>query len=149
MRKVGTLCPCGVQVDAAARRKKVRLNWCNGNKCGNLTYKADVCVTTLGMSSLSLRFEENDSPNRYSFLFIANEITNITCRCEGQNCVLTVTGIGRIGVTYYPFVAVFVDQGASTENDIVQSFVIKGFCEQSGAVSVEQGSIVALGCQKV
>lgn len=149
VREMGTMCPCGVQVNAFARRKKVRLNWCKSRIRGNLTYKADVCVTKLASSSLSLRFEDDDTPNRYNFLFTANKINNITCRRNGENCVVTVKGTGKVGTTQYPFVAVFIDQGASTEDDIVQSFVIKGFFEQLEAVSVAQGSIVALGCQKV
>lgn len=146
---MGTICPCGVQVDAMANGQNVRFNGVMGNIRGNLTYKADVCVTTLEASTLSLRFIDTETPNRYNFLFTANAITSVTCRREGQNCVVTVTGTGTVGMTQYPFTAVFRDQVATAANDIVQSFEITGFFNQGGAVPVAQGSIVALGCQSI
>lgn len=148
--EMGTLCPCGVHVDAKALRKKVQLNGCYVRKIGNLTYKADVCITKLAVSSLSLHFEDNETSNRYSFLFVANDITNVTCHCEGACCIVTVKGTGTIGgLTQYPFIAVFKDQGGDATTDIIQSFVIKDFFDQSGAVPVAGGSVVALGCQEV
>lgn len=146
---MGTICPCGVQVDAMAKRQEVWFNECKSSIRGNLTYAADVCVTTLATSTLSLRFEDTETPNRNSFLFTANAITNVTCRRETGNCVVTVTGTGLIGNTQYPFVAVYRDQDAFAANDSVLSFVITGFFDQTGAVKVAQGSIVALGCQSV
>ena len=144
---MGVICPCGVKVNAHALREKVKFIGVCECRCGDLTYTADVCVTTLATSTLSLRFEDTKKPNRYSFLFTANAITSVTCKKIGQNCVVTVTGTGTVGMKEYPFVAVFLDQGAKGENDIVQSFVIKGFFDQARAVSVNPGSIVALGCQ--
>lgn len=147
---MGTMCPCGVRVNARARNQKVEINGVRGSIRGNLTYAANVCITTLATSTLSLRFEDTETRNhRHSFLFTANRITNVTCRREGQTCVVTVTGTGTIdsGMTQYPFTAVFRDRAASAANDIVQSFVIAGFFEQSREVQVEQGSITALGCQ--
>ncbi|MER1957796.1 MAG: hypothetical protein ABS942_10465 [Solibacillus sp.] len=144
---MGGICPCGVQVNAFARRVNVRINGVRGNITGNLTYRANVCISTLNTSTLSLRFEDTETPNRYNFLFTANEITDVTCRREGQNCVVTVQGTGLVGMTQYSFVAVFRDQVATAENDLVQSFVITEFFNQGGTVQVEQGSIVAVGCQ--
>ena len=147
VRGMGRVCPCGVKVDAFARKENVRFGGVNGSICGDLIYKADVCVSTPADSTLSLCFEDTETPNRYSFLFTANVINDVTCTREGQNCVVTVCGTGTIGKRQYPFVAVFRDQVATAANDIVQSFVIKGLFDQSGAVLVKQGSIVALGCQ--
>ena len=144
---MGGICPCGVQVNAFARRVNVRSNGVRGNITGNLTYRANVCISTLNTSTLSLRFEDTETPNRYNFLFTANEITDVTCRREGQNCVVTVQGTGLVGMTQYSFVAVFRDQVATAENDLVQSFVITEFFNQGGTVQVEQGSIIAVGCQ--
>lgn len=144
---MGTMCPCGVRVDAQATNQNVRFHGVRGSVCGNLTYLANVCVTTLDASTLSLRFVDTETPNRFSFIFTANHITNVTCKREGQNCVVTVTGTGTVGMTQYTFTAVFRDQVANAANDIVQSFVINGFFDQSGAVPVAQGGIVALGCQ--
>lgn len=143
---MGTMCPCGVRVNAQANGVNVRFTGVMGNIRGNLTYLANVCVTTLRASTLSLRFQDTETGRR-SFLFTANAITNVTCRREGQNCVVTVTGTGLVGTTEYPFTAVFRDQVATAANDNVQSFVITGFFDQTGAVPVAQGSIVALGCQ--
>ena len=61
--------------------------------------------------------------------------------------MVTVKGTGIVNGRQYSFEAVFRDQVAPAANDIVQSFVIKGFFDQNGAVSVPQGSIIALGCQ--
>ena len=146
---MGTICPCGVQVNAFAKNQKVKIAGIQGTVRGNLTYKADICVTSLTNSTLSLRFEETEKPSCFSFLFTSSNITNVTCQREGQNCIVTVTGTGKIGLKHVPFVAVFRDQVESAENDIVQSFVIKGIFDQLGAVPVKQGSIVALGCQSV
>lgn len=142
---MGTMCPCGVRVNAQANGVNVRFTGVMGNIRGNLTYLANVCVTTLAASTLSLRFVDTET-GRNSFLFTANRITSVTCRREGQSCVVTVTGTGFVGTTEYPFTAVFRDQVASAANDHVQSFVITGFFDQTGAVPVAQGSIVALGC---
>ena len=144
---MGGICPCGVQVNAFARGVNVRFDGVRGNITGNLTYRANVCISTLNTSTLSLRFEDTETPNRYNFLFTANEITDVTCRREGQNCVVTVQGTGLVGMTQYSFVAVFRDQVATAANDLVQSFVITEFFNQGGTVQVEQGSIVAVGCQ--
>ena len=146
---MGVICPCGVTVDAFALRENVRIVGVNGNVRGNLTYAADVCITTLDTSTLSLQFEDTETPGQHSFTFTADTITSVTCRREGQNCVVTVTGTGTIGMTEYPFTAVFRDQVAQAANDIVQSFEITGFFNQTGAVPVGQGSIVALGCQSL
>ena len=145
---MGGICPCGVQVNAFARGVNVRFNGVRGNITGNLTYRANVCISTLNTSTLSLRFEDTEtSNNRFNFLFTANEITDVTCRREGQNCVVTVQGTGLVGMTQYSFVAVFRDQVGTAANDLVQSFVITEFFNQGGTVQVEQGSIVAVGCQ--
>lgn len=147
---MGTICPCGVQVNAFAKNQNIQIAGVQGTVYGNLTYMADVCVTSLANSTLSLRFEDTRMPSCYSFLFRSTNITNVTCQREGQNCIVTVTGTGKVGLKkHVPFVAVFKDQAASAANDVVQSFVIQGFFSQLGAIPVQQGSIVALGCQCV
>ncbi|MGG0656960.1 hypothetical protein [Rummeliibacillus pycnus] len=144
---MGVTCPCGVLVNATKVGKNVKFNGVRGTITGNLTYLANVCVTTRAASTLSLVFVDTESPGTFSFMFTANDITSVTCKRDGQNCVVTVTGTGLIGSREFPFEAVFRDQVATAANDIVQSFVITGFFDQNGAVPVTQGSIVALGCQ--
>ncbi|KOS68741.1 hypothetical protein AEA09_09455 [Lysinibacillus contaminans] len=146
---MGVICPCGVTVDACAENKPVKFHKVWKKVKGNLTYKANICVTTLPSSTLSLRFEDIDTPDRFSFLFTANCITSITCNKERYHCTVTVKGTGTVGMMEYPFEAVFLDQVSQSANDIVQSFVIKGFFNQKCAVQVPQGSIVALGCQEM
>jgi len=145
---MGMECPCGVLVNAVSRRNNVRFNGQMGTVRGDLTYMANVCVTTLEASSLSLQFTDTETMGGVnSFTFVANSITSVVCRREGQNCEVTVTGTGLVNNVQFPFEAVFRDQVASANVDIVQSFVITGFFNQNGAAPVAQGSIVALGCQ--
>lgn len=146
---MGIICPCGVSVDAFSEDNNVRFNGQMGTIEGNLTYLAEVCVTTLAASTLSLDFEDTETPNENDFTFTANEITSVECNREGQNCVVTVTGTGFVNGMEFPFEAVFRDQVAAANVDDVQSFVITGFFDQNGAAPVEQGSIVALGCQEL
>ena len=147
---MGVVCPCGVRVDAFSEDNNVKFTSANGTVEGNLTYLANVCVTTLAASTLSLQFEDTETAaGQFSFLFTANEITSVTCNQQGQNCEITVTGTGTVGMNEFTFEAVFRDQVASANVDIVQSFVIKGFFDQNGAAPVEQGTIVALGCQEL
>jgi len=146
---MGVICPCGVRVDAFSEDNNVRFAGQSGTIEGNLTYLANVCVTTLADSTLSLQFEDTETPNQNNFTFTATEITAVVCNREGQNCVVTVTGTGTINGEEFPFVVVFRDQVASAAVDIVQSFEITGFFDQNGAAPVEQGSIVALGCQEL
>lgn len=145
---MGMECPCGVLVNAVSRRNNVRFNGQMGTVKGDLTYMANVCVTTLDTSSLTLQFTDTETMGGMnSFTFVANSITSVDCDREGQNCEVTVTGTGLINNVQFPFEAVFRDQVASANVDIVQSFVITGFFNQNGAAPVAQGSIVALGCQ--
>ncbi|KOP80364.1 hypothetical protein AMS59_02940 [Lysinibacillus sp. FJAT-14745] len=146
---MGVLCPCGVKVNAFKESNNVKFDGVNGTIKGNLTYLADICVTTLATSTLSLEFDDTETPNQFSFLFTANDITSVTCKREGQNCVVTVQGTGTIGENEFSFEAVFRDQVATAAKDNVQSFVINNFFNQNGAVPVTQGSIVALGCQSL
>ena len=140
---MGVICPCGVKVNAMKRCHEVKFNGIKGTIIGHLIYRADVCVTKLASSTLSLEFIDKETPNEFSFLFTANTITSVTCKNEGQNCCIYVKGTGKIGSTEYPFKAIFKDLG---EQQIVQCFVIQGFFTQNGAVSIDQGSIDALGC---
>ncbi|MCM3637611.1 hypothetical protein M3152_07740 [Sporosarcina luteola] len=144
---MGMECPCGVLVNAVSRRNNVRFNGQMGTVRGDLTYMANVCVTTLAASSLSLEFVDTETMGGVnSFMFVANSFTSVVCRREGQNCEVTVTGTGLVDDDQFPFVAVFRDQVAPANVDIVQSFVITGFFNQNGAAPVAQGSIIALGC---
>ncbi|WML39225.1 hypothetical protein RCG19_18870 [Neobacillus sp. OS1-2] len=144
---MGVLCPCGVNVNGFSLNNNVTFTGQTGTVEGNLLYIGDVCVATLGTSSLSLSFTDTETPGENSFVFIANAITSVTCKQEGQNCVVTVAGTGLVNDVQFPFEAVFRDQVATAENDDVQSFVITGFFDQNGAAPVPQGSITALGCQ--
>jgi len=146
---MGVICPCGVQVNAVSMNNNVKFTGQTGTVRGDLTYLANVCVTTLATSTLSLNFVDTETPGVNNFTFTANAITSVTCRQEGQNCVVTVTGTGLVNGVQFPFEAVFRDQVATAANDIVQSFVITGFFDQNGAAPVPQGSIVALGCQEL
>ncbi|WP_432358923.1 hypothetical protein [Sporosarcina sp. UB5] len=147
---MGMECPCGVLVNAISRRNNVRFNGQMGTIKGDLTYMANVCVTTLTSSTLSLDFVDTETMGGVnSFTFVANSITSVVCNRQGQNCEVTVTGTGLVNnTTQFPFEAVFRDQVAPANVDIVQSFVITGFFNQSGAAPVAQGSIVALGCEE-
>lgn len=146
---MGTMCPCGVSVDAFSKRNRVKFVGQRGTVKGNLTYLAEVCITTLCTSTLSLQFVDTETPNLNNFTFIANEITSVVCKREGKNCEVTVTGTGTIDMVEYCFEAVFRDLVAQASKDIVQSFVITDFFDQNGAAPVDQGSIVALGCQEL
>lgn len=146
---MGMECTCGVLVNAVSRRNNVRFNGQMGTVRGDLTYMANVCATTLDSSTLSLQFTDTETMGGMnSFTFVANSITSVECNKEGQNCEVTVTGTGLIDNVQFPFEAVFRDQVASANVDIVQSFVITGFFDQNGAAPVAQGSIVALGCEE-
>ncbi|MFF2755534.1 hypothetical protein ACFVR1_17590 [Psychrobacillus sp. NPDC058041] len=146
---MGVMCPCGVTVNAFSESNNVKFVGQTGTVKGNLTYLADVCITTLAASTLSLQFQDTETPNENNFTFTANDITSVVCKREGQNCVVTVTGTGLVNGVQFPFEAVFRDQVASAAKDNVQSFVITGFFDQNGAAPVAQGSIVALGCQSL
>ncbi|WP_239432311.1 hypothetical protein [Sporosarcina sp. ACRSL] len=118
-----------------------------GTVRGDLRYMANVCATTLDASSLSLQFTDTETTGaENSFVFVANSITSVVCRREGQNCEVTVRGTGLVNGVQFPFEAVFRDQIESANVDIVQSFVITGFFNQTGAAPVAQGAITALGC---
>jgi hypothetical protein len=144
---MGILCSCGVLVtNAVSTNNNVKFVGQTGTTKGDLIYNADVCVTTLETSTLSLVFVDTET-GANSFTFTANAITSVTCKQEGQNCVVTVDGTGLVNGVQFPFEAVFRDQVASAANDIVQSFVITGFFDQNGAAPVPQGTITALGCQ--
>ncbi|MFJ8260374.1 hypothetical protein ACIQ4I_00230 [Rummeliibacillus sp. NPDC094406] len=141
---MGVMCPCGVKVKAKKKCHNVKFKGVKGTIKGNLTYRADICVTKLASSTLCLEFKDKETPNKFSFLFKAISITSVKCKKEGQNCVISVKGTGMIGKKVYLFKAIFIDQIAQ---DKVKCFVIKNFFDQNGSVSVPQGSIVALGCQ--
>ncbi|MFJ7933872.1 hypothetical protein [Sporosarcina sp. NPDC096371] len=146
---MGILCPCGVSVNASSQRNKVKFAFKCGTVTGNLTYCANVCITTLKKSTLSLKFVDTECPNRKNFLFTANTITSVVCKKDGQGCEVTINGTGIVNGKQYPFIAVFRDQVATAAHDIVESFEIIGFFSQNGAVLVPQGSIIALGCREL
>ena len=145
---MGIICPCGVSVNALSKKNNVKFEGKCGTVKGNLTYCAEICVTTPGKSTLSLAFVDIQCPYVNNFLFKANAITSVTCIKDGQNCVVTVKGTGIVKGVERSFVAVFKDRSASTEHHIVQSFVITGFFDQNGAASVTRGSIIAVGCRE-
>jgi len=143
---MGVACTCGVQVNAFSASNNVKFTGQTGTTKGDLTYLADVCVNSLETSTLSLQFNDTET-GANSFTFTANAITSVTCKQEGQNCVITVAGTGLVNGVQFPFEAVFRDEVATAANDNVQSFVITGFFDQNGAAPVPQGSINATGCQ--
>lgn len=145
---MGIICPCGVVVDAFKKNHKVKF----ASRCslveGNLTYLADICTSTLEMSTLSLTFEDKKTiGGLYSFVFTANSFCSVTCKKEGKSCVVTVKGTGLIGKKQYSFEAVFRDVCIPGIPDVVEKFVIKSFFHQNGSVPVQAGSITARGCQ--
>lgn len=150
---MGVRCSCGVIVNATKEDVNVRFNGISGNERGTITYLADVCADTLETSTLSLTFVNTDGAPDTSFTFnvgpslTGTAITSVTCRREGQNCVVTVSGIGLKtgfgGTAFLAFTAVFRD-GVGTDN--VQSFDIPSFFAQTGAEPVPNGSITAIGC---
>lgn len=146
---MGVLCPCSVVVDASILNKNVKFEGQQGNIRGNLFYLADVCTSTLAASTLSLEFEDTETPTgENDFTFVANEITSIRCRREGQNCRITVRGTGTIngGTEEFQFRAVFRDVVGQAAIDQVQSFVITDFFNQGGSSNVSQGTVVSGGC---
>ncbi|WP_026693472.1 hypothetical protein [Peribacillus kribbensis] len=150
---MGVRCSCGVLVNATKEDVNVKFNGVNGNERGTITYMANVCADTLATSTLSLTFTDTDgNPPDTSFDFTATAITSVTCRREGNTCVVTVTGTGsKTGfggdATGLDFTAVFRDnQSPGVATDIVTSFDITGFFSQTGAEPVPNGTITALGC---
>lgn len=145
---MGLECLCGVKVDAFSCMHQVVFEEQQGTIRGDLTYYADVCVTTLAASFLSLDFEDTETcGGKNSFLFVSNAITSVECDQQGQNCEVTVSGSGVVNNVQYPFTAVFVDQTPMANVDLVKSFVITGFFDQNGTAPVAQGSVQALGCE--
>lgn len=144
---MGLECICGVKANAFASMQHVKFEEQQGTVRGDLTYYADVCVTILSASFLSLDFEDTETcGGKNSFLFVSNSITSVECDQQGENCEVTVSGSGVVNNVQYPFKAVFVDQTPMANVDLVKSFVITGLFDQNGTVPVAQGSIQALGC---
>ena len=142
---MGVICPCGVRVHAVKENQKVKFASRCSPICGNLTYKADICTSTIENSSLSLMFEDKKTVGGiYSFLFIVNAFTSVCCKREGDNCIITAKGTGMINKKQYSFEAVFI--ATPSNEEFVEKFTIKGFFHQNGIVSVPKGSITALGC---
>lgn len=154
---MGVMCPCGVIVrnpldpnnEAVSNNNNVQFEGQMGTITGNIFYKARICVTTLESSTLSLRFQDTETPNVNNFTFTANAITSVECKQEGQNCSITVAGTGIVNGMQFPFEAIFRDQVGQAQVDDVQAFEITGFFNQTGAAPIDQGSIIALGCQEV
>lgn len=145
---MGIECPCGAVVNAISRNNHVRFYGCKGTVKGDLTYMANVCVTMLTSSSLSLEFVDTESIGEgKSFLFTAKTFTSVLCRRKGENCEVTIKGTGFVNGIVYPFEAVFKEQASSPYVDSVQSFVIDCFFSQYGPAQITQGSIIALGCK--
>jgi len=144
---LGVLCPCGALVNALSENNNVKFTGQNGTTKGDLSYVANVCSSTLETSTLSLQFIDLET-GRNSFFFVADNITSVECKQEGQNCVITVTGTGNVNGQQFSFEAVFRDIVAQAQKDNVQKFTITGFFDQNGAAPVSQGSIQALGCQE-
>lgn len=145
---MGVICPCGVYVHAFKENQKVKF----AQRClpinGNLTYEADLCTSTLEISTLSLKYEDKKTEGEiYSFLFTANAFTSICCKQEGLSCIVTVEGTGMINNKQYSFEAIFIANQVQDEEDIIEKFVIKKYFHQNGIISVPNGSIAAKGCQ--
>jgi hypothetical protein len=143
---MGLICSCGVLVDGSADNVNVIFENMVGNECGTLTYSANVCADTLNLSTVGLTFVDNGGCPNKSFTFTSTMITNVTCMQEGQNCVISVAGVGLVNGVEYLFKAVFRDQVSPSNVSIVTSFVITNFFTQGGAVTLEQGDITAQGC---
>ncbi|GIN83982.1 hypothetical protein J6TS2_03680 [Heyndrickxia sporothermodurans] len=149
---MGVYCPCGVYVNATS--ENTQLQFVERCRCkiykrtikGRLSILADVCSTTLETSTLSLEYEDFETPSVNNFLFTANAITSVVCRRDGQDCVVTIKGNGSVKGRQFTFVAVFRDQHEQAF-DILQKFVITGFFDLKGAKSFPKDSIKTLGCQ--
>ncbi|WP_060208393.1 hypothetical protein [Sporosarcina koreensis] len=145
---MGIECPCGVIVNAVSRNHNVCFHGHIESVKGDLTYMANVCVTMLDTSSLTLEFMDTESKGTSkSFLFEAKTFTSVTCCRDGENCEVTITGTGLVDGVLYPFEAVFREQNTFPYVDSVRSFIISRFFNQNGAAPVTQGSIIALGCR--
>ncbi|WNS75837.1 hypothetical protein RRV45_02045 [Bacillus sp. DTU_2020_1000418_1_SI_GHA_SEK_038] len=156
---MGVICPCGVIVqnpqdpndEAVSTSNNVQFEGQGGTITGDLFYRANICVTRLETSTLTLRFEDTETPDENNFTFTANAFTSVVCTQQGQNCSIEVTGTGTIngGMENFSFEAVFRDMVGQAQVDDVQSFEITGFFNQTGAAPIDQGSIIAQGCQEV
>ncbi|KXH79764.1 hypothetical protein [Sporosarcina sp. HYO08] len=144
---MGIYCPCGVNVNATAQYRFVTFTHYNWPVEGDLTYLADVKITNLDKSTLSLNFVDTETPNDHSFTFTANRIASVKCQPFGACCVITVIGTGLVNGQEYSFEAVFRDEGRAPGDDSVISFVITDFFDQNGRTKITSGSIEAIGCQ--
>lgn len=146
---MGIECPCGVVVNAVSRNNNVCFHGHVGTVKGDLTYMANVCVTMLDSSSITLEFQDTEPMGKSkSFFFEAKTFTSVTCCRDGENCEVTVTGTGLVNGELYSFQAVFREQNTFPFVDSVRSFVITRFFDQNGAAPVTNGSIIALGCRE-
>lgn len=146
---MGVICPCGVSMDACAECIAVKFRHKRKTVEGNITYLADICVTTVETSTLSLVFTDTETKDsKYSFLFTANAITSVVCKKNWYGCKVIVKGTGIVNGKQYDFEAVFNDQVENATVDIVEIFSITNFFNQNGAVPVPQGSIISKGCQE-
>ena len=149
---MGVRCSCGVIVDASKANVNFTFVGIPGSVSGTVLYFADVCRDTLSTSTLSLSFVNNNA-NGPSFVLTVSptipgtSICSVTCRLDGDTCVVTVTGTGLKtgfdGTELVGFTVVFRDGPAE---DKVQSFDIPGFSAQTQAETIPNGSIKALGC---
>lgn len=151
---MGVVCPCGVIVQgpangfAVSENNNVKFDGQQGTIRGDIFYRANICATKLDSSTLTLRFEDTETPDANNFTFNANSISCVECNPEGQNCSIRVIGTGIVNNTVYDFEAVFRDQVEQANVDIVQMFEITDFFNQTGAAPIDQGSIVQQGCQE-
>lgn len=156
---MGVICPCGVLVqnpqdpsgEAVSTSNNVQFEGQGGTITGDLFYKADICVTRLATSTLTLRFEDTETPGENDFTFTATSFTRVECDSQGQNCEIEVEGFGTISgrTGTFRFEATFRDIVDPAANDNVQDFEIDGFFDQNGAAPITQGSIESQGCQEL
>ncbi|MBS4206956.1 hypothetical protein [Bacillus sp. FJAT-50079] len=145
---MGVICPCGVFVEAFVENHKVKFICLPERITGNLAYSADICITSPETSTFTMTFTDTETPNENNFTFVAKTFSLIKCRKVGQNCEVTVRGIGIVNGRRFAFEAIFIDVAQQFGKDIIQKFVIGGFFDQNGALAVPQGSIKAEGCQE-
>ena len=143
---MGTVCPCGVRVNAVSQHNRVKFEGIPGTVCGTISYTADVCVSTPGSSRLTLRFVDTENNGAQNFTFKANSFKQVTCSKADYRCEVTIRGTGMINGTTYGFQAIFTDFSKMGRADVVKEFEIYDFFDQLGAAPVKQGSIMARGC---
>jgi hypothetical protein len=142
---MGVRCSCGAIVSGTSLEAEFEF-FLGETITGTATYIANVCADTLELSSVSLTFIDTETGGN-SFIFNSDVIISVSCLSPGEECLINVFGRGTVvnGGTF-EFSVTFRD-GGGLNNDFVDFFIIAGFADQVGTVTLPPGSVTALGCQ--